>query len=122
MKTNEFIEIEGVAETLSINVQLLAQIKKEKPGMYVSYCPTLDICSQGSSSKEARQNIIEATQLFIESCFERGTLSRALEKRGFRSVRKSPSPRRSVQPAAVVAAAKTVQIPLQIPLMAHSCI
>ena len=33
---------------------------------YVALCPELDIASQGSSVEEARQNLIEAIELFFE--------------------------------------------------------
>ena len=41
-------------------------IEKEGSG-YVSFCPDLDIASQGSSPEEARQNLIEAVELFFET-------------------------------------------------------
>ena len=33
---------------------------------YVALCPELDIASQGRSVEEARQNLIEAIELFFE--------------------------------------------------------
>ncbi|NOZ06019.1 MAG: type II toxin-antitoxin system HicB family antitoxin [Chloroflexi bacterium] len=33
---------------------------------YVALCPELDIASQGNSVEEARQNLIEAIELFFE--------------------------------------------------------
>lgn len=39
----------------------------EKEGnMYVSLCPELDIASQGKSVEEARENLKEAIELFLE--------------------------------------------------------
>ncbi|MCK7526089.1 MAG: type II toxin-antitoxin system HicB family antitoxin [Ignavibacteriales bacterium] len=39
----------------------------EKEGnMYVALCPELDIASQGNSVEEARQNLKEAIELFLE--------------------------------------------------------
>ncbi len=35
--------------------------------VYVSLCPELDIASQGGSIEEARQNLIEAVELFFET-------------------------------------------------------
>ncbi|MEK7757801.1 MAG: type II toxin-antitoxin system HicB family antitoxin, partial [Planctomycetota bacterium] len=41
-------------------------IEREGNG-YVSQCPELDIASQGNSIEEARGNLIEALELFLES-------------------------------------------------------
>jgi predicted RNase H-like HicB family nuclease len=41
-------------------------IEKEGDG-YVSLCPELDIASQGDSIEEARNNLVEAVELFLET-------------------------------------------------------
>ncbi len=46
--------------------QLTAIIEKENDG-YVSFCPEVDIASQGESIDEARENLIEALELFFET-------------------------------------------------------
>ena len=46
--------------------QLTAVIEREGNG-YVSLCPELDVASQGNSIEEARANLIEALQLFLET-------------------------------------------------------
>jgi len=43
-----------------------AIIEKEDD-MYVSLCPELDIASQGNSVEQARQNLKEAIELFLEA-------------------------------------------------------
>ena len=43
-----------------------AIIEREGDG-YVSLCPELDIASQGDNLEEARQNLIEALELFFET-------------------------------------------------------
>lgn len=43
-----------------------AIIEREGDG-YVSICPELDIASQGDSVEEARSNLVEAVELFIET-------------------------------------------------------
>jgi len=45
--------------------QFTAIIERESDG-YVSLCPELDIASQGDSVEEAKNNLIEALQLFFE--------------------------------------------------------
>ena len=46
--------------------QLTAIIEREGNG-FVSLCPELDIASQGSSVENARDNLREAIELFIET-------------------------------------------------------
>ena len=46
--------------------QLTAIIEREGDG-YVSLCPELDIASQGESIEEAKNNLREAIELFIET-------------------------------------------------------
>jgi predicted RNase H-like HicB family nuclease len=46
--------------------QLTAIIEREGSG-YVSFCPQLDIASQGDTVQEARENLREALELFFEA-------------------------------------------------------
>ena len=46
--------------------QFLTIIEREGTG-YVALCPALDIASQGMTVEEARQNVIEAIELFFET-------------------------------------------------------
>ena len=46
--------------------QVTALIEREGDG-YVSLCPDLDIASQGHTVEEARENLIEALELFLET-------------------------------------------------------
>ena len=46
--------------------QLTAIIEPEGDG-YVALCPELDIASQGNTVDEARDNLIEALELFFET-------------------------------------------------------
>jgi predicted RNase H-like HicB family nuclease len=45
-------------------------------------CKLLDVHTQGRDQAEAERNIIEAVQLFIETCFEMGTLEQVLKDCG----------------------------------------
>ena len=56
-------------------------VKKEK--WYVSSSPVLDVCSQGATEEEAKQNLSEALSVFFYSCLERGTLYAVLKDCGF---------------------------------------
>lgn len=46
--------------------QFTVIIEREGDG-YISLCPELDIASQGDNIEEARQNLIEALELFLET-------------------------------------------------------
>lgn len=46
--------------------QLTAIIEREGDG-YVSFCPELDIASQGETIEDARNNLREALELFFET-------------------------------------------------------
>lgn len=46
--------------------RLTGLIRREGDG-YVSLCPELDLASQGETIEEARQNLVEALELFFET-------------------------------------------------------
>lgn len=52
-------------------------------GTYVAYVPELDVSSCGATDKEARKNIRDAVEGFIETCRDMGTLSKVLEESGY---------------------------------------
>lgn len=49
-----------------MNYKLTGIIEREDNG-YVSLCPELDIASQGNTIEQARANLIEAIELFLET-------------------------------------------------------
>ncbi|MDA7962631.1 MAG: hypothetical protein MPK62_13070 [Alphaproteobacteria bacterium] len=110
----------GRGENLvSIKCELVATITQEKPDLHVSYCPALDLYSQGKTRAEAEKNIIEATHLFIESCLERDTLHEALTKCGFHRVRK-PAKKKKAKPAPRLADNRwRIHFPAELPVMAY---
>jgi predicted RNase H-like HicB family nuclease len=55
--------------------QFTAIIEREESG-YVALCPEIDVASQGSSVEEARDNLIEAIELFLEHASPREVRSR----------------------------------------------
>ncbi len=44
----------------------LTAIIEREDDMYVSFCPEVDVASQGKSIEEARSNLKEALELFFE--------------------------------------------------------
>ncbi|MCY3835376.1 MAG: type II toxin-antitoxin system HicB family antitoxin [Anaerolineaceae bacterium] len=59
-------------------------------GYYISSCPPLDVLSQGDTEQEAIDNLEEALGLFLEGCYENGTLETVLKESGFREVISGP--------------------------------
>lgn len=49
------------------NNQTFSAIINQEGNGYVSSCPELDIASQGDTFKEARMNLTEAIELFLET-------------------------------------------------------
>jgi predicted RNase H-like HicB family nuclease len=47
-------------------VQVTAIIEREGDG-YVALCPELDVASQGETIEDARKNLLEAVELFLET-------------------------------------------------------
>ena len=76
----------------SVGIEFKAFFTVKKEGdWYIAHCPPLDVTSQGKTLTEARSNIVEACQLFLISCLERGTLDRALLELGwFKQPRRVP--------------------------------
>ena len=61
---------------------VLTVIIKKENGKYSSWCPELDVASQGDTVEEARQNLQEAVELYVETMVEDGELSQLLDKVG----------------------------------------
>jgi predicted RNase H-like HicB family nuclease len=55
--------------------QLTAIIEREGDG-YVALCPEVDIASQGDTVEAARQNLVEALELFFETADPQEVASR----------------------------------------------
>ncbi len=73
---------------VTFNASLPINIKKEGKHC-ISWCPVLDVWSQGKTKAEAKKNITEATQLFLINCYERGTLDKVLKECGFAAAKGS---------------------------------
>ena len=57
---------------------------REDGAFFVAVCAPLDVYSQGETRDAALVNLAEALQLFVESCYERGTLEQVLKDCGFK--------------------------------------
>ena len=107
------IAVANTENIVSFKAQLIAGIKKEELKLYVSYCPALDLYSQGETEKEAKKNIVEAVELFIQTAYEEGTLKNVLADCGF-SLATGASPKRKKRKLNYCG--KTVKILTEIPL------
>lgn len=56
--------------------------------VFIAYTPAFDLTTQGSSVAEAKYNLREAMELWVESCRKMGTLEQALAELGW-NVRKA---------------------------------
>lgn len=63
-------------------INFTTQVWKEGD-KYVSYAPELDVSSVGESIAEAKKNLLEAVECFIETADQMGTLEEILEESGF---------------------------------------
>jgi len=50
---------------------------------FVSYSPELDVSSCGKTSEQAKKNLLEAVELFLEEAEKMGTLNSILKESGF---------------------------------------
>ena len=71
--------------TARVQVEFTVPVEVREEGAYlVAVCPPFDVFSQGETEESALVNLADALQLFIESCYERGTLEEVLKECGFR--------------------------------------
>jgi predicted RNase H-like HicB family nuclease len=71
-----------VTPQMTLTVCLPFKIVKRSK-WFVASCNMLDVHSQGETEKKAFENLKEALELFLISCFERGTLEAVLKECGF---------------------------------------
>lgn len=66
--------------TTRVQVEFTVPAEVREDGAYfIAVCPPLDVFSQGETEESALVNLAEALQLFIESCYQRGTLEDVLK-------------------------------------------
>jgi predicted RNase H-like HicB family nuclease len=68
--------------TVLLTLYLPATFEHEGPWI-VGRFPDIDVTSQGKTREEAERNLVEAAQLFMESCYERDVLDEVLKQCGF---------------------------------------
>jgi predicted RNase H-like HicB family nuclease len=69
----------------SLTITIKAPVDIYQDGsVFVAKCTRFDVITQGDTFKEAHANLIEALTLFIETCYEMGTLEEVLREAGFK--------------------------------------
>jgi len=67
----------------TLRLELTVPVKLKKKGeFYIASCSVLDVHSQGKTERKAMENLKEAIRLFLETCFEMGTLDEVLREAG----------------------------------------
>lgn len=67
---------------------LNAVFKEEIEGGYSALCVEIGVASQGETVEEARENLKEAVELYLETAEELGTLDSVLEEAGIDTKKK----------------------------------
>src|SRR6266576_3881023 len=84
-----------MGETIELEVNLGAYVRRETSRRWIATCPQLDVVTQGATGDQARRCLQEAVELWFESCIERGVLDQALREANFRPSVSSPSRKES---------------------------
>lgn len=73
--------------------------KDEHTGVYVAFCPSLKLYSQGTTEERARQALNGAVLLYLSTCIQHRILDKALAELGFAEVSAVPtnSPRQMME-------------------------
>lgn len=77
---------------MKIDIKLRAAVGfDEVAGVWVSWCPALDVYSQGTTKTEAKDGLDDALGMYLKYCYERKILDNVLIKRGFQVSTDAPA-------------------------------
>lgn len=74
--------------SINVNVQV---ILFQEDGIWVAYCPALELSSYGDNENDAKEAFEEAMQIFLSETDRKGTLERCLLKLGWQ-LQQKPRP------------------------------
>lgn len=101
----------GVSEDTKPQVRFILPVSYKQEGAWtIATCDQLDVASQGKTHAEAHASIIEAVSLFLETCYEMGTLGEVLRELGFSQMQPPSGNKASPQ--------ETIEVPME--LVAHA--
>ena len=121
-----------VSVKVSLNAKIIKDDETDSTGIYVVTCQALDLSTQGDSIEEAKANIAEAVEMFLEACIERKVLGEVLTDCGFYEIadgaahnktRKRPcnkNSRRKMPPLPSGDVAHQFTVPVELPVMAFN--
>lgn len=92
-----------IMATLRLELTVPVSLKKEGE-FFIASCPVLDVHSQGKTERKAMENLKEAMTLFLETCFEMGTLGEVLKEAGLHVAHRAPARTK----------ARTLSVPLRL--------
>ena len=78
----EFQEMGQSSQSVTFLMKVPAKVRQEG-GVFYSSCPVFDVHSQGDTQQSALDHLVEALQVFVETCYEQGTLHQVLKEQGF---------------------------------------
>jgi len=84
---NETIQIDRNAYHFNVDIYVFQEREN-----YISYCPSLDICSAGKDFNDAIKNFYEAFELYADYWEEHGTLEADLKSHGWEVENRSVKP------------------------------
>jgi predicted RNase H-like HicB family nuclease len=68
---------------MGLEIRKIPVVFFKESGVIIAHCVSLDVSSCGYDLEEAKRNIRDAIEGFIEACQELGTLEEVLEESGF---------------------------------------
>lgn len=78
--------------TFEIQLKLTGAVRQDDEAkVWVGYCPTLQVYSQGVDHNEAEEALKDAATSFIVVCLQQKTLEQVLGKRGFIPSKEAPA-------------------------------
>lgn len=91
-------------DVLTVRIDFPVEVQKADDGQFLAFCKPLDVYAQGDSEESALASFKETITLFVESCYERGTLEQVLKEAGFHATTMLPPPSRKRK-------ARTISVP-----------
>ncbi len=87
--------------SLQIQLRLKGAVRRDdEADVWVGYCPTIKVYSQGTSEDEAEEALKDAAASFVIVCLQQKILERTLESRGFMPCKMTPDELKGTGPTA----------------------
>ncbi len=80
--------VSQIRNSINVNVQV---VLFQEDGIWISYCPALELSSYGDNQEDAKKAFEEAMKIFLQETDRKGTLERCLLKLGWQ-LQQKPKP------------------------------